>query len=144
VSDVLKILVPSDGSPAADRAVAHAVTLAGRGLQLELHLLNVQLPMRGSAARLIAKAELQDYHREEGMKALESARRIAEAGGLVPQLHVAVGDPGETVVAFASRLGCTEIIMGNRGLGAASGLLGSVSQYVVSAVDLPVTLLRAP
>ena len=144
MSEAVKILVPYDGSAAADRAVAHAVALAGRGLPLELHLLNVQLPVRGSAASLISKSELQDYHREEGLKALEPAQRAAAAAGIKAQLHVGVGDPGETVVAFARRLGCQEIVMGTRGLGATSKLLGSVSHHVVSESDLPVTLLRAP
>jgi nucleotide-binding universal stress UspA family protein len=138
------VLLPTDDSPSARRAAQHLIDVVREGRVIEVHLLNVQLPVRGSAATLIAKADLDDYHREEGMKALAATKAMLEAAGITPKLHVGVGDAGEVIVAFAQRLGCRQIIMGTRGLGAAGSLvLGSVTTHVVSATELPVTLLRA-
>jgi nucleotide-binding universal stress UspA family protein len=143
MTDTLRILVPTDDSPSALRAARHVIELAERGLALEVHLLNVQPPLRGAAAALIAQSALNDYHREEGMKVLAGARGLFEQAGLPVHLHVAVGSPGETVVSFAGRLGCQQIVMGTRGLGSMAGLLGSVARSVVAESNLPVTLVRA-
>ena len=140
----ISVLLPSDDSPSARRAAEHVIVLSRQGLALEVHLLNVQLPVRGSAATMIAKADLDDYHREEGMKALAGSQALLQAAGLTPKLHVGVGVPGEVIVAFAQHLACRQIIMGTRGLGAAGSLvLGSVASHVVRETELPVTLLRA-
>ena len=144
MSEPRRVLVPTDDSPSALKAVEHVIELARAGLSIEVHLLNVQLPVRGTAASLIAKSELNDYHREEGTKALAAAKAKLEAAGLKVEPHIGVGEPGETILAFAKRLQCGQIIMGTRGLGAAAGLvLGSVATYVVSHGGLPVTLLHA-
>ena len=141
---MIRILIPTDDSPHAHRAVEHVIGLAKAGLKVELHLLNVQLPVHGSTSAFIGKAELSDYHREEGMKAIAGAQKLAEAGGLKPQLHISVGEPGAAICGFADHLGCQQIVMGTRGFGTAAGLLlGSAAAHVVSHTKLPVTLLRA-
>ena len=96
MTDMLRVLVPMDDSPSALRAMRHVIELAGRGLAVEVHLLNVQVPVRGSAAALIAQSALNDYHREEGMKVLAGARVLVEQAGLPMHLHVGVGNTGET------------------------------------------------
>ena len=56
-----------------------------------------------------------------------------------------MGDPqaADTVVAFADKLGCSQIVMGTRGLGGMTGLLlGSVARDVAGQAKMPVTLLR--
>jgi nucleotide-binding universal stress UspA family protein len=139
----LRVLVPTDGSDAAHRATRHVLDLAARGLSLELHLLNVQPALRGVAASLVSAGDLEGYHREEGIKALQETRRMVEAAGLTPHAHVGVGDPGETILAFARRLSCEHIVMGTRGLGPVTELLlGSAARHVVEGSTIPVTLLR--
>jgi nucleotide-binding universal stress UspA family protein len=117
--------------------------LAARGLTLEVHVLNVQPALRGNAASLVAKSDLENYHRDEGMKVLAQSLQTFEAAGLRPHAHVSVGEPGESILAFANRLECDQIIMGTHGRGAVKSLLlGSVARHVVGHSDLPVTLLR--
>lgn len=143
MSGVVRILLPTDASPSALRAVEHVIDLAAQGLAVEVHLLNVQIPVRGSSAALIDQAELDDYHRAEGMKVLERSGLRLEQAGLVVHRHVGVGDPGETILAFSRQLGCAQIVMGTRGMGGVIGMImGSVANHVVSESDLPVTLLR--
>lgn len=145
MSGLLKILVPVDGSVPSLQAVQHVVELARRGLAVELHMLNVQPPVRGTAAMLIAKSELEDFHREEGMKALAEAIQAVKVAGLTPHVHVAVGAPGELVLAFVARLGCRLVVMGTRGYGGgvAGAVMGSVASDVVTGASVPVTLLNA-
>lgn len=143
MSAVLRILVPIDGSAPSRRAAQYALDLAARGLSLDVHLLNVQPAVRGMAASLVSGDDIESYHRDEGMKALSESLRLVEAAGLEPHAHVGVGDPGETVLAFARRLNCDQIVMGTRGLGSVTELLlGSVARHVVADAAVPVTLLR--
>jgi nucleotide-binding universal stress UspA family protein len=143
MSAPLRILIPDDGSDPAHRAVAHVVSLAARGLSIDVHLLNVQSAVRRSAASLVPARDLEDYHRDEGMRALAESIRQIEAAGLKPHSHVCVGDPGESILTFAERLQCEQIVMGTRGHGIVGTLLlGSVAQHVVAHSKLPVTLVR--
>lgn len=144
MNNALRILLPTDGSPSALRAVELTIGLAQRGLAVEVHLLSVQAPLRGTAATLIAREDRDAYHREEGMKVLARGQQLLAAAGLTLHPHVGVGDAGETVLAFARRLDCEHIIMGTRGMGGVAGMiLGSVANHVVGHSSVPVTLVRA-
>ena len=143
MSQPLRVLVPTDGSAAAERALRHVLGLQQRGIPVELHLLNVQPPVRGVAASVVSQADLTDYHREEGMKVLAEPIRIAQEAGLTPHAHIGVGEPGDIALAFAKRLDVDQIVMGTRGFGGFAGLLlGSSARHVVGESDVPVTLLR--
>jgi nucleotide-binding universal stress UspA family protein len=143
MTGALRILVPTDGSEPSVRATQHVLDLSARGLLLEVHLLNVQSPVRGVSASLVSHEDLQSYHRDEGMKALMESMRLVKAAGLTPYAHVDVGDPGETVIAFARRLNCDQIVMGTKGHSLVREmLLGSVARHVVGEAPVPVTLVR--
>ncbi len=145
MSAALRLLVAVDGSVPSLRAVQHAIGLARRGLPVELHLVNAQPPLRGTAALLLGREELEDYHREEGMKALADALQALTTAGIAPHLHVAVGAPADIVLAFARRLGAQLIVMGTRGFGGgvAGAVMGSVASDVVTGAGVPVTLLNS-
>jgi nucleotide-binding universal stress UspA family protein len=143
VSAPLRVLIPCDGSDPSRRAIAHVLDLAARGLVVEVHVLNVQSAVRGAAATLVSSRDLENYHRDEGMKVLADSIGQIEAAGLKPHVHVSVGDADEAILAFAARLQCEQIVMGTRGHGVVANLLlGSVARYVVGHATLPVTLLR--
>jgi nucleotide-binding universal stress UspA family protein len=144
MSDPLPVLLPTDDSPSARAAARHVVALAARGLEVEVHLLSVQAPVRGAAASWLPDGERAAWHREEGMKALAGCEAILAAAGIRVHCHVGVGDPAEVAAAFAARLGCAQVVMGTRGLGAAAGLvMGSVATGIVTNCRLPVTLVHA-
>jgi nucleotide-binding universal stress UspA family protein len=143
MSEPLRVLVPTDGSEPARRAAQHVLDLAARGLPVEVHLLNVRTAVRGVAASLVPAGDLENYHREEGMKALANSLQLFETAGLKPHSHVCVGDSGEMILTFAKRLGCEQIVMGTRGVGPVTELLlGSVARHVVGGAAVPVTLVR--
>jgi nucleotide-binding universal stress UspA family protein len=140
----MRILIPVDGSERSLVAVRHvAGTLAPVVSGLEIHLLNVQPPVPAAAATFIDSAVLRDFHADEGTKALAAARQLLDKAGLRHVSHAAVGEPAETIVAYAGQQDCTGIVMGTRGLGSAAGLLlGSVAHKVLQLSKVPVTLVK--
>jgi len=142
---MLKVLVPVDGSKSSDRSVAHAIGfVANSKAPVELHLLNVQLPIVSGGVRMFFKHEdIEAYYQDSGREALRTARERLDQVGQGYVQHVSAGPIGETVVAYAREQRCDHIIMGSRGLGAISGMvLGSVATKVIHLTDVPVTLVK--
>lgn len=142
----MKILVPIDGSECALRAVAHAIKIIGACAghdKPEVHLLNVQPSVRGAVGMFIDKEDIKDYHREEGMKALESARKLLDEAGLEHTIHIDVGTPGQVIDRYSRELGVEQIVMGTRGLGNISDIvLGSTSDELLRLTSIPVLLVK--
>ncbi len=142
---MLKILVPVDGSANALRAVQHVIDQRDwyQG-PLELHLLNVQLPVASGVVKsFIKQSQLNDYYRDEGLAALKPAREALESAGLACQHHIGVGEPARTILDYAADKQCQLLVMGTHGRGAFAGaLLGSVAAKVVHAAPVPVLLVR--
>jgi len=137
-----KLLIPVDGSPQADRAVAHVLELVRGGEPLEIHLLNVQIPIDSGHARIFFSHEdIQSYHREDGLQALAQARRLLDEAGQAYSHHIAVGRVADTIARYAREKGFDRIIMAPHRPG---GLLrlGSVTQDVVKHSTVPVTLVE--
>ena len=142
---MLKVLVPVDGSKNSDRAVAYAIGfVANSKAPIELHVLNVQLPIASGGVRMFFKhEEIEAYHQDSGQEALRAARERLDQAGQGYVQHVSIGPIGETIAAYAKEQRCDHIIMGTRGLGAISGMvLGSVATKVLHLTDVPVTLVK--
>jgi nucleotide-binding universal stress UspA family protein len=138
-----RILVPVDGSGNCERAVKYVIELVKSCQTFEIHLLNVQPAVSGGVSTFVDKDAIQDWHRDEAEKALSSTRKLLDAAGTPYKVHIGIGNPGDVIASFASKLGCGQIVMGTRGLGSAFGLLlGSVATHVISHVDVPVTLIK--
>jgi nucleotide-binding universal stress UspA family protein len=141
---MLKILVPVDGSVHADRAVAQVVELARSGAAVEIHLLNVQIPIDSGHARMfVSQDDVEAYHREEGLAALVKAREMLDAAGVPYTHHIAVGHVADTIVRYARDKAFDRIVMGSQGRGAVFDvLLGSAARDVVKHSSVPVTLVK--
>jgi nucleotide-binding universal stress UspA family protein len=137
------ILVPVDGSPNADRAVAHAVGLAKALPGTVVHLLNVQPSVGSLVTMFVPKENVDSHHREEGEKALASAVKICKDAGVTCEKHISVGRPGEVIGQFVKKLGTGSVVSGTRGHGGVAGvLMGSVAQDVLAHVDVPITFVK--
>lgn len=142
---MLKLLVAVDGSDSAGRAINHVIKQAGRYREpVEVHLLNVQLPLVGVNIKLfISLEDLNAYYRDEGMKVLGSARGKLDAAGIKCLFHIGVGDPAQVIVQYAEDQQCEQIVMGSRGMGAVANLvLGSVATKVIHLTKVPVLLVK--
>ncbi len=141
---VQKVLVPADGSAYSDRVIEHLIRQHDAEGQMELHLLNVQIPVDSGHARMfVAAGDIEAYHREEGMLALKSARDRLDAAGVKYNWHVVVGHIADTIIKFAREHAIDRIVMGTHGRSALTHLLlGSVASDVSRSAGIPVTLLK--
>lgn len=143
-SSKLKVLVPVDGSAYTDRVIDQLLHQLETEGPMELHLLNVQIPVDSGHARMFVSTEdIEAYHREEGLQALKSAREKLDASGVKYNWHVAVGRIADTIIQFALEHAIDRIVMGTHGRSALTHLLlGSVASEVSRSAGVPVTLVK--
>ena len=145
-----RILVPTDGSDAAEAAFEHALDVAA-DRDATLHVLNVADTTQPSLTRL--GTDVVDALEREGDEIVAAAADRAADRGIAVTTHVVQGDPRETIVEFAT-VGDPDgddagrafdlVVMGahgRRGLG--EYILGSVTDYVVNRSEVPVLTVRA-
>lgn len=141
----MNILLPVDGSENALHAVRQVIAMKDWYREpLSVNLLTVQMPVASGAVKMfINQQQLNDYYREEGMKALAPARELLDRAGVPYQHHIGVGDIAATIVDYARDKKCTQIVMGTRGSGGFAGvLLGSTANRVAQSATVPVLLVR--
>jgi len=141
------ILVATDGSDGADRAVDYAAHLAkneGDDL-LIVHVIGGEgLP--DSIFRQFTRAEqawLREQLESASKKILNAARERARGVGVATVLlESRSGDVAQTIVDIAQEKDVENIVVGKRGVGRIAGLLlGSISQKIVSLAPRPVTVV---
>ena len=144
---MLKVLMATDGSLHAERALAHLIGLIQQdGLfsgDTEVHLLNVQPRLPSRINQHMGEQELSDFYAVHSASACRSAVEALQRAGIAFTLHTRVGGPGVNIVACANELQCQSIVMGTHGAGLALGeLLGSVASEVIKLTSVPVTLVK--
>jgi nucleotide-binding universal stress UspA family protein len=144
--NVMKILVPVDGSAASLQAVRQALQLIEGGLRASLVLANVQEPATLYEMLLAHDPEvIEQVSAKAGLHLLEPARALAHAAGVEHELEVAAGDPAHTLIDILENFGCDMVVMGARGMGTLrSAMLGSVSHEVLHAAAVPVLIVKQP
>jgi nucleotide-binding universal stress UspA family protein len=139
-----RIIVATDGSPGADRAIELAARLA-HGLQVELFILTVGGEFDASDMRGLANAEpdLGSALDSAAEQILATASgRARRSGATAIRTSIAWGDPAETIIETARRENATMLVVGRRGRGRLAGLLlGSVSQKLASLAGCAVLVV---
>ena len=141
----MKILIPIDGSDAANRAVDHVVAIAAWLKEApQVCLLNVQWKLASGNVKLFINQDtVNDYYREQGMAALTDARAKLDKAGLAYSYHISVGTPAEAIVQYADEQKVDQIVMSAHGEGKLSTLLlGSVVSKVVHLAKIPMLLVK--
>ena len=140
----MKILLPVDGSEVSLKAVRFAIGLQQQGLSGSLVVANVQEPATFYEMVVAPDAEvLQKVSTAAGIDALEPAESLLMEAAVVYEREIATGDPAHTIVDIAERFACDMIVMGARGTSALrSALLGSVSNEVLHAAQVPVMIVK--
>ncbi len=139
---MFRVLIPVDGSENSLRAVKFVIRkLPLYKEPLELHLLNVQHPFPGTIRGVHHEAE--QFHHDEGTKALAAAREALDAAGIKYVYHIGIGDSGEVIAHFVREKKIEQVAMSTRGMGSvANMLLGSVANKVLDLIDVPVLLVK--
>lgn len=139
------IMVATDGSESADRAVDVAAELA-KAFVGRLFIVTVAGNLSGEETRELAHAErnIGDALEALSMQILTTSEKRAQRLGLTDiQLQIGWGDAARSIIEFAARQGADTIVLGRRGRGRLAGLLlGSVSQKVASLA--PATVVIVP
>jgi nucleotide-binding universal stress UspA family protein len=145
-----KILIATDGSELAGRAVAHGLKLAK---ELKVPVVVVTVTRMWSAleiahgARLATANPIERYQESAAAWAqrnLDPAGEQAKAAGVSFELvHVPESAPAEGIIATAEKQGCDLIVMashGRRGLGRL--LIGSQANEVLAYSKVPALIVR--
>ena len=142
-----KVLLASDGSAHADRAVSYLIGqiqqagLLGDGCAV--HLLNVQPHLPSRISQGMSAEDLHQHYQSHSDAALARAVAQLEQAGIGFTAHSRLGSPGAAIVACAEELACQSIVIGSHGAGLTLGsLLGSVASEVLKLSSLPVTLVK--
>lgn len=137
-----RILVPTDGSDAVERAIEEAIDLAAL-TDAELHALSVvDVGDRGlvPTAEVVTVDELAESAAE---RAVADVRERAESAGLEVATAVRRGDPREEILAYADETDVDLIVMGTKGRSNIDRVLvGSVTEKVLRNADRPVLVRR--
>ncbi|TYL36514.1 universal stress protein [Natronococcus pandeyae] len=143
------ILIPTDGSATAERALNDGLDIARR-YGATVHALSVidvaellEVDYLGDRSDFEATIEpLEDEAKRAVSTVEEYARQLDDVEVITV---VREGDPYETIVAYADDVDADLIVMGTHGRrGLPRYLLGSTTERVIRTVDVPVMAVRTP
>jgi nucleotide-binding universal stress UspA family protein len=141
------LVVGTDGSDTADRAVSTAAEIA-RSWGSELHIVTaVRAPRTTAAAASATGAPLVDT----GVGAAlldETARNVGEEAlrkygdGLAAEAHAAQGNADDVILSTALEVGADLIVVGSKGMRGARRYLGSVPNSVAHGAHCAVLVVK--
>jgi nucleotide-binding universal stress UspA family protein len=142
----MRILVPTDGSAPAQRALAHAIALLRDPAADEIVLVNVQSPNTldvSDISGVMTAVEDRQFATQQSEKALKKGARLCRKARIRFRERAALGPVAETVARLAEEFAADQIVIGSRGLGTLGRLvLGSVANGVVRYARVPVTIVK--
>jgi len=142
------ILIPTDGSPVANKAAKAAIALAGRlGAKVTAYCALVELQTIYVYGYVFDQKEIDssaERARAAGQKHVDAIGRMAKAAGVPCAAVVAKAlTPYEGIIAAAKKRKCDVIFMASHGRRGISRLImGSVTQKVLSHASIPVVVYR--
>ena len=136
------IVVGTDGSPGAERALRRAVNIA-KATGAQLHVVTAYPD--GSYRETVggtARTETIDFREAaEGVLAREASH--AQSEGVSVETQARQGDPAQVLIDVAEEMGAELIVVGARGLtGLQRWLLGSVSSKLSHHAHCDVMIVR--
>jgi nucleotide-binding universal stress UspA family protein len=128
------IVVGTDGSETAERAVDRAGVLAG-ALGVGVHVVSA---FKASASQM---APSSGEDRTRAQENVDSAQQRLGESGVDSETHVWAGNPAEGLVKVADEQGAQMIVVGNRGMTGARRVLGSVPNDVSHQANCSVLIV---
>jgi nucleotide-binding universal stress UspA family protein len=141
----MKILVATDGSENALRAVRYAVDLTARLKEPSVLILanaHHDAGLRG-ASQFVGKDVVKSYLDDLSQSELAAAVALVRDAHVVHEVRMLRGPAAQVLCEAAATEGCDLIVLGSKGRTALKDLLiGSVAQQVASLAQMPVTLVK--
>ncbi len=136
------VVIATDGSESAERAVRMALDLADR-FDATVHALSVVDAGDVSATPEELQDDLESALTDAGEDAVTAVEQQATEAGCDVVTAVREGDPADEILAYADECDSDVIAMGTRGRhGEHAFLLGSVAEALVRHADRPVLTVR--
>ena len=140
------ILIPTDGSELAERAVTHGLSLAKFvGAKVTVIIVEERLPgwlsFTGVAEAVAQSAEQIKKHAASALDRVANAAK--EAAVSRETIQVENVQPHEAIIATAEDKGCDLIVMSSHGRSGLSAIvLGSVTNKLLTYAKTPVLVCR--
>ena len=144
------IVVGTDGSERAERAVQHAAELA-KSCGATLHIVHAYAGVDSGIARAMAAGavaatppDVSAIAKEEAslaQSALDEQAAKLKAEGVDAQAHAIAGSAVEVILDQAAKLGADVIVTGNRGMTGAKRILGSVPNTIAHHAECAVLIV---
>jgi nucleotide-binding universal stress UspA family protein len=145
------ILIPTDGSPTAQRGVDYGLALA-RDLGAKVTVLTITDPYSRSgkavgAPRRPLEEEMHEFSRNQQVEADKILKKVkadaARLGVDTALVHVSEARPAEAILQVAEARGAHLIVIGSHGRrGVNRLLLGSQTAEVLAQTALPVLVVK--
>lgn len=138
------IVVGTDGSTTAEKAVTHAAQLAAMsGAHLHIAMVAPRIPVLVAPDMVVASSEWNEATEQSTRLALEASAAIAEGAGAEATTHALGGDPADALLSLCEEVDADLLVIGNRGMqGARRFLLGSVSSRCAHHADCSVLIVQ--
>lgn len=141
--DTGPVVVGTDGSPTAAKAVEEAARLAS-ALGAELHIVYAVAAAGGTVvapAPMLVAAVVDAPTDAEADEVLTRASQAVARDGLQIREHTLVGDPHDVLIAVAEQIDAQMIVVGNRGMRGLQRVFGSVPNSVSHAAHRTVLIV---
>ena len=141
------IVVGTDGSETALKAVEHAISMA-KAMDAKLEIVSAYEPVADGRLREERQEVPGDLQwmvnpREDVDSTLKEAAAEAEEAGVPVETFARQGDPADAILDVAEERGSDLIVVGNKGMtGAKRFLLGSVPNKVSHHAPCSVLIIR--
>jgi nucleotide-binding universal stress UspA family protein len=139
------LLVGTDGSETADKAVQAAADLA-RPLNAALHVVTAYRSgtdgMASAAGAALADAGTERLLREEAAQNVVQSAIDKWCHDLKAEPHAERGDPADAILDTANAVGADLIVVGSKGMRGARRFLGSVPNSVAHGAECAVLVVK--
>ena len=140
---ITKVLLATDFSDCADRALSYALTIASLW-QAPLDIAHVLEFFPGLNPEYPVNQMYLEHLREEAAQQLSTIEARATQAGLPTHTSIEIGIPSQRIEAAAAATGASIIVMGTHGrTGFEHILVGSTAERVVRTASCPVVTVKA-
>jgi nucleotide-binding universal stress UspA family protein len=139
------IVVGTDGSPTADKAMSEAAELArhwGAKLHVVTGFRSGSSGMASLAGAAMVDTGVEDALRHEAATDIGGKAAESWGEGIELELHAVPGDPADAILDTATAVGADLVVVGSKGMRGARRILGSVPNSVAHGAPCAVLIIK--